>query len=80
MTIYAPRSSFDSCVELKQGMQVVSLVSLDTKVGLVNGSQDVITGFGNTDLHKTSESKGKGEGDQNYFSIPILSRNEKRKH
>jgi ATP-dependent DNA helicase PIF1 len=33
----------------------------------------VITGFGNTDLHKTSESKGKGKGDQNYFSTPILS-------
>ena len=41
MTIYPLCSEiivFDSCVELKQGMQMVLLVSLDTKVDLVNGS------------------------------------------
>jgi hypothetical protein len=55
-------------------MLVVLLVSLDTKVGLVNGSQDVITGFGNTNLHKTSESKGKRQRRPELFLNPHSER------
>jgi ATP-dependent DNA helicase PIF1 len=64
---------FDPCIELKQGMQVVLLVNLDIKAGLVNGSQGVITGFENTDPAKLPKAKEKGKGDQNHFSFPILS-------
>jgi ATP-dependent DNA helicase PIF1 len=54
-------------------MQAVLLVNLDIKVGLVNGSQGVITGFENTDLTKLPKAKEKDKSDLNYFPVPILS-------
>jgi ATP-dependent DNA helicase PIF1 len=64
---------FDPCIELKQGMQVVLLVNLDIKAGLVNGSQGVITGFEATDPAKLPKAKEDGKAAQNYSPIPILS-------
>jgi ATP-dependent DNA helicase PIF1 len=64
---------FDPCIELKQGMQVVLLVNLDIKAGLVNGSQGVITGFEKADPAKLPKAKEKGQSEQNNFSVPILS-------
>jgi ATP-dependent DNA helicase PIF1 len=64
---------FDPCIELKQGMQVVLLVNLDIKAGLVNGSQGVITGFEKSDPTKLPKAKENGKADQNYSSSPILT-------
>jgi ATP-dependent DNA helicase PIF1 len=64
---------FDPCIELKQGMQVVLLVNLDIKAGLVNGSQGVITGFEKSDPTKLPKAKENGKADQNYSSVPILT-------
>lgn len=64
---------FDPYIELKQGMQVVLLVNLDIKAGLVNGSQGVITGFEITDPAKLPNAKEDGKAAQNYSSVPILN-------
>ena len=63
---------FDPCIELKQGMQVVLLVNLDIKAGLVNGSQGVITGFEKADPAKLPKAKENGKGDHTYSSVPVL--------
>jgi ATP-dependent DNA helicase PIF1 len=64
---------FDPCIELKQGMQVVLLVNLDIKAGLVNGSQGVVTGFENADPAKLPKAKEDGKAAQNYSSVPTLN-------